>query len=420
MQLNKLTLDISWNYLSFFILAISGLIINFIIALSFSSEGLGIFNQTYAFFVIFSQFSVFGIHYSVLKLSAEVEEKSQSSSDVLLSGVLSVLLLSILFSSILYSLSGLISQILDSDAMSKTLKIVSPALIFFSLNKVLLSFVNGQERLKLFAIGNILRYIFMLGSLFLLIYLERDVSDIAYIFLIAEVFLSIYCIGITIKSVKFFKFNLIIVKCINHIKFGAKALLSGLSVELNSRADVVILGIFTSDSIVGVYSFFALVAEGLYNIFVVIKNIFNPKITKHVTQKDLKGLKTLIKKIQKIVYPSSFAIASMISIGMYVIISVIPDSNLYYENFVVLIILISSIVLISGIIPFEIILTLAGRPGLQSIQTFITLAFNVILNFILIPYFGAFGAALATASSYIIGAFLLNQFSLRSIGVKIL
>ena len=72
MQLNKLTLDISWNYLSFFILAISGLIINFIIALSFSSEGLGIFNQTYAFFVIFSQFSVFGIHYSVLKLSAEV------------------------------------------------------------------------------------------------------------------------------------------------------------------------------------------------------------------------------------------------------------------------------------------------------------------------------------------------------------
>ena len=324
------------------------------------------------------------------------------------------------FSSILYSLSGLISQILDSDAMSKTLKIVSPALIFFSLNKVLLSFVNGQERLKLFAIGNILRYIFMLGSLFLLIYLERDVSDIAYIFLIAEVFLSIYCIGITIKSVKFFKFNLIIVKCINHIKFGAKALLSGLSVELNSRADVVILGIFTSDSIVGVYSFFALVAEGLYNIFVVIKNIFNPKITKHVRQKDLKGLKTLIKKIQKIVYPSSFAIASMISIGMYVIISVIPDSNLYYENFVVLIILISSIVLISGIIPFEIILTLAGRPGLQSIQTFITLAFNVILNFILIPYFGAFGAALATASSYIIGAFLLNQFSLRSIGVKIL
>ena len=413
-------MQLSWNYLSFFILAISGLIINFIIALSFSSEGLGIFNQTYAFFVIFSQFSVFGIHYSVLKLSAEVEEKSQSSSDVLLSGVLSVLLLSILFSSILYSLSGLISQILDSDAMSKTLKIVSPALIFFSLNKVLLSFVNGQERLKLFAIGNILRYIFMLGSLFLLIYLERDVSDIAYIFLIAEVFLSIYCIGITIKSVKFFKFNLIIVKCINHIKFGAKALLSGLSVELNSRADVVILGIFTSDSIVGVYSFFALVAEGLYNIFVVIKNIFNPKITKHVRQKDLKGLKTLIKKIQKIVYPSSFAIASMISIGMYVIISVIPDSNLYYENFVVLIILISSIVLISGIIPFEIILTLAGRPGLQSIQTFITLAFNVILNFILIPYFGAFGAALATASSYIIGAFLLNQFSLRSIGVKIL
>jgi O-antigen/teichoic acid export membrane protein len=304
--------------------------------------------------------------------------------------------------------------------MSKTLKIVSPALIFFSLNKVLLSFVNGQERLKLFAIGNILRYIFMLASLLLLIYFKRVISDIAYIFLIAEILVTVYCIGITIKSIKFSNINLIIVKSVNHIKFGARALLSGISVELNSRADVVILGIFTSDSIVGVYSFFALVAEGLYNIFVVIKNIFNPKITKFIKQKDSIALKTLIKKIQKIVYPSSFAIALIVSIGIYVIVSVIPDSNLYYENFAVLIILISSIVIISGVIPFEIILTLGGRPGLQSIQTFITLAFNVILNFILIPYFGALGAALATASSYIIGAILLNQFSLRSIGVKIL
>lgn len=420
MQLNKLTLDISWNYLSFLVLAISGIVINFIIAVFYSAEGLGVFNQTYAFFVIFSQFSVFGIHYSVLKLSAEAEDKSQSSSDVLLSGIFSVLFLSIIFSSFLYFLSGLISEILDSAAMSKTLKIASPALIFFSLNKVLLSFVNGQERLKLFAIGNILRYIFMLASLLLLIYLKRVISDIAYIFLIAEILVTFYCIGITIKSIKFSKINLIILKSVNHIKFGARALFSGISVELNSRADVVILGIFTSDSIVGVYSFFALVAEGLYNIFVVIKNIFNPKITKFIKKKDLIALRTLIKKIQKIVYPSSFAIALIISISIYVIVSVIPDSNLYYENFAVLIILISSIVIISGVIPFEIILTLGGRPGLQSVQTFITLAFNVILNFILIPYFGALGAALATASSYIIGAILLNQFSLRSIGVKIL
>lgn len=420
MQLNKLTLDISWNYLSFIVLAISGILINFIIAVFFSSEGLGVFNQTYAFFVIFSQFSVFGIHYSVLKLSAEHQDESQSSSEVLLSGASSVLLLSTIFSGLLYFLSGYISEILESAVMSKTLKIVSPALIFFSLNKVFLSFVNGQEKLKLFAIGNILRYIFMLASLLILIYLKIDISNIGYIFLISEILVTIYCLSITVESIKIAKVKIILCKSINHIKFGARALLSGLSVELNSRADVVILGIFSSDSIVGIYSFFALIAEGLYNIFVVIKNIFNPKIAKLIQQKDFSGLKMLIRRIQKIVYPVSFTIACILSVGMYMIIAFLPESNLYYENYIVLIILISSIVIISGFIPFEIILTLGGRPGLQSIQTFITLVFNVTLNFILIPYFGAIGAAVATASSFIVGAILLNQFSSRSIKVKIL
>ena len=128
----------------------------------------------------------------------------------------------------------------------------------------------------------------------------------------------------------------------------------------------------------------------------------------------------LIGRIQKIVYPVSFTIACILSVGMYMIIEFLPESSLYYENYIVLIILISSIVIISGFIPFEIILTLGGRPGLQSIQTFITLVFNVTLNFILIPYFGAIGAAIATASSFIMGAMLLNLFSSRSIGVKIL
>jgi O-antigen/teichoic acid export membrane protein len=128
----------------------------------------------------------------------------------------------------------------------------------------------------------------------------------------------------------------------------------------------------------------------------------------------------MINKIQKFIYPASTLLAIVISILIYLIIPFIPDYYIYYENFIVLIILLFSIVLISGFIPFEIILTLGGHPGLQSILTVSTLIFNIFLNLLLVPYFFATGAAFATGASYIFGAILLNFFVFRVIGVKIL
>lgn len=420
MQLSKLTLDISWNYLSLLFLAVSGILINFIIAVFYSSDGLGIFNQTYAFFVIFSQFSVFGVHYSVLKLSSEEYGNEKMSSEILISGIFSSFFLSFIFAILLFFLSGFIANLLDSPLILNSLKVASPALILLSLNKVILSFINGQEKLKLFAIGNILRYLFMLLSLLFLVFMDTGIANIALVFLISEFLVLIYCLFIIRSYIRIGNIKTIYVNSVRHIRFGAKALLSGLSVELNSRVDVVILGIFTSDGIVGVYSFFALIAEGLYNIFVVVKNIFNPKIAKLLKKKDLIGLKDLIDKIQKFIYPASMLLAAVISSFIYLIIPFLPDNHIYYENFLVLNILVISIVLISGFIPFEIILTLGGRPGLQSIQTMSTLIFNILLNLLLVPYFLATGAALATGGSYIFGAILLNIFVFRVIGVKIL
>ena len=41
-------------------------------------------------------------------------------------------------------------------------------------------------------------------------------------------------------------------------------------------------------------------------------------------------------------------------------------------------------------------------------------AMNVVLNFILIPRFGAFGAAFATVVSYAVSAYILNAFDSRT------
>ena len=45
--------DTAWNYIAFFIMALTGLILNFFIAWKTGVETLGIFNQIYAIYVIF-------------------------------------------------------------------------------------------------------------------------------------------------------------------------------------------------------------------------------------------------------------------------------------------------------------------------------------------------------------------------------
>tara|TARA_B100000927_G_scaffold290604_1_gene289914 strand:- start:388 stop:1650 length:1263 start_codon:yes stop_codon:yes gene_type:complete len=420
MKLNKLFIDFSWNYVSFAILASSGVLINLLIAYFYSSEGLGVFNQTYAIFVIFSQFSVFGIHYSVLKVSSETKPNSLESKQILLSGLCSVLFLSSLVALILYFLSSPISILFDSPNIQKTLIIVAPALILISVNKVLLSFLNGQENLKQFAIGNIIRYVFMLISLFALIAYQAKIHQLAYIFLISELVVSTYSLFILKNFFQVYDFKKLVSMSVDHARFGFKALLSGLSVELNSRVDVVILGVFVGDSVVGVYSFFSMFAEGMYNIFVVFKNIFNPKITKFIRDQNLIGLRGLILYLQKIIYPLSFLIVIVISSIVYTIVFYLPDSQIYLDNFLILLILLASIFFISGFIPFELILTLGGKPGLQSLQTTSTLFFNIVLNILLVPIYFGLGASFATGLSYIFGMILLQVFSLRSIGIRII
>ena len=62
----------------------------------------------------------------------------------------------------------------------------------------------------------------------------------------------------------------------NHLRYGRSVVISGLSLELNARVDVLVLGGFLSSSYVGLYSFVAMLIEGFYQLIIVVKNFLNP------------------------------------------------------------------------------------------------------------------------------------------------
>ena len=53
---------------------------------------------------------------------------------------------------------------------------------------------------------------------------------------------------------------------IEHLNFGVKGFLSGALAEVNTRVDVILLGLYTNFTIVGIYTFAATFAEGFSQI----------------------------------------------------------------------------------------------------------------------------------------------------------
>ena len=130
-------------------MALSGILSNIIIIKVYTAADLGIYNLSYAFFVILSQLSCFGVHLSCLRFLSVEDEKNRSL--IIFSGMLLVFFISLVVSLVFYFLIlQFIHAFGDSD-LSKSLKLISLALIFYALNKVLMFSANGMRKMTLFA-----------------------------------------------------------------------------------------------------------------------------------------------------------------------------------------------------------------------------------------------------------------------------
>ena len=118
---HKLNRDISWTIGSFFILAVSGIVINLVIATFEDSSALGVFNQSYAIYIIISQMASFGIHYSVLRYSAYYKNNIIERKKILSTASLIALILGSISAIFLFFLAAGIGNILESNRVGLTL-----------------------------------------------------------------------------------------------------------------------------------------------------------------------------------------------------------------------------------------------------------------------------------------------------------
>jgi O-antigen/teichoic acid export membrane protein len=406
---SKFLSDCQWSYGAFALMATTGVILNFTIAAKLGVEGLGVFNQIYAIYVVSAHFAVLGIHESTQKHIAQHSNDKDLGNTIVLAALILASGCGIIVAGGMYLISDTIGQITNSPFVGRGVALISPGLFLFALNKVLMGVLNGKRRMKAFAVAQALRTLIILITCLITVWQELESYILGACFTIAETFLFVALFVITRPRIEYDQaWDKVFIWVCHHLSFGSRAVANGFLAESYIRVDILMLSIFVSDHAIGIYSFAALFIEGLYQIPGILRTIANPILVK-LTAPGENSL-ALVHFCRRTMFFSIATFSVMASCTLIVFPYFAPyfPDLLVDSSYPLLIILTSGLLVYSAFIPFDYIFIQAGMPGRQSLMMALNISLNIVLNLLLIPDFGVYGAAWATATSFILSSIVLN------------
>ncbi|MFC1525481.1 oligosaccharide flippase family protein [Candidatus Latescibacterota bacterium] len=415
---SKFGQDVLWNALSLVPLAGGGLVINLVIARARGSGALGVFSQVLAIYVVLSQMGVGGLQFSVLK---HVSHSQRDRGVCAETTVVAVLLASIVSGGIAcgcYGVAGQLGSLLGSASVGVGLRVIAPGLVLFSVNKVLIMALNGLQDMKAYAVFRALRPVLVCLGLIAAVLAGLPDAQLAVSVSAAEMVLLV-CLVVYING-RLFKIripNRFWELARAHMSFGARGVMSGILVELNTRVDILMLGFFSTDQAVGIYSVPAALAEGFSQLPLVARWNVDPILGRHFSEGTVSEIGPLAKRVRRVMVPIMVS-AGLLGAMVYPLVLglVVPEAPVMV-SWCILVIIFAGVVANSGFRPFSGILLQGGRPGAYTLLVGAVASANVVLNCVLIPLLGVYGAATATGGAFLLEALAIRVCAKRLLGV---
>lgn len=427
----KFQRDVLWNLASLAVLSVSGMLLLIVIGRAYDEATLGVFQQTATAYFIFSQLAVAGIDRSTLRAVAEHAQDREKRRSIIAGALVATVVLALVVTGLYWaSIGWLTTWFHDSPRVPMGLAVSAPGLFFFALNKVLLSVVNGMQRMRAFAVYQALRYLLLLLGLvgFLVLDVEREYGDrLAAIFSIEEAVLFLvlaYEVWRNAASAgerrpdrerkgAWRQWSR------EHLHFGLKSVASGVLLEVNTYVDTFMIGHFMTDSAVGVYAVASQIAQGLYQILWVLQNVFNPILAREIAARRFDELMVTIRKGRRWTY-AGMAGVGLVAVYLYpFVVNIMFDKPGFLASWTPFNYLMLGTVLAAGYIPFAQTLLMSGHPGWHTIYMVTTVMCNVIGNAVLIPILGLEGAAISTAASMFASVFILKAMVRWRVGLRL-
>ena len=389
-----------------FILKIFGSLFGYIFLLvvtrNFGAESWGVFVLCLAILNITSMLSRCGIDMASLKYVSQYNDNLSKVKGIYTIAISFIFIFSLLMSIILFLNSQLLaSYLFDKPHLADIFKTISFILIPFSILSLNSQTLRGLKKIKVFAfLHYTARFMFALIIFFISYYfIKIDNFNLPiYTFIISILICMIISSYYILPILKSKKINrLITIKQFFNTSY--PMMLSSSILLLMAWVDTLILGVYTSETDVGVFNVALKLALVTSIVIESVNSIVAPKISETYNNNLFKKFNVIVKQSTRIIFFTSLPIFILLLIFPEFLLSFFGSDFLSAKN--TLMILLVGQIFNSSCGSVGLILQMTGKQKIVQNVLFFSLILNIVLNFILIPKFGYKGAAIASSSSII-------------------
>ena len=382
--------------------SIAGIIINLMLAKYAGIVAVGQFNLLCILYFIIGQGAALGVHLSCLhyqslyKHTADAWHQSAQAACLMVAGS------GLFFGGLLLWLAKPVAILLQAPALAPSLVWLAGATFFYGCNKVFCSLLNAADRIYSLAFLQGIRPIVWMGTMFFgMLHHIVTTEFMGLVLLCGEI--AVFFFGLILLRTTWATItwtNKLLPLCAKHITFGLKAMPSHVVIELNAKIDVLILSAMTTDTVVGIYSFIALLAEGIFQGGVLVRTIINRRLVRTLAEANKTELQLLMKQTGRWNLGLTAAASAVLLLLYPHMVTLLNLDPSLLTGQVPLAIILVGILLSAYWAPFWMCLLLAGYPLAHTTMMLILCSINIIFNFLLIPFWGINGAATGTAMMF--------------------
>lgn len=400
-QVQSVLGNISWLWFDKVLRLGVGLVVGVWVARYLGAHSFGQLNFAQAFAVLFSPIAVLGVDAIVVRdivNRPDGQNVTLGTAFVLRqAGSLCAFLLAVV--AIMFVRPG--------EEITRLLVAIAAAAFFFQAFDVIDLWFQARVQSKFVVLARGIAFLVVAGLKVALILMQASLLAFAYAAL-AEIVLAcaglVFFYGRQTQSLWNWKFRQSRAKEL--LKESWPLFLAGISIAIYMRIDQVMLGYMLNDREVGIYSVAIKLVEIWYFIPIIIASSVFPGLAKARQDNDEfygRRLQILYDSVSGI----AFFIAILSSLFAHVIVSVLYGVEYAGAAPVLSIYAWASIPVFLNVASSQ-QLVIENRTRITLVRTIAGGVTNILLNLLLIPRYGASGAAIASLISYTIATFLLG------------
>jgi O-antigen/teichoic acid export membrane protein len=392
-----------------------GLVTSVIVARYYGAEVVGVLALVNSFFAVVTVFTLMGTNTSILRLIPEYTVKYSYASAYKLykKTRLVVILLSVILGIGLFFLSDWIAGfVFDRPDLGFLFMIASGVLVFKTLQNFSMQGIRAVQRIKAFALIQLITPIVYLILLIIFTFAYYNKYVPVYLQFINAIILalvSLWIITKTFKSKADSKEAIEIPSFKEILSISFPMFLTASIFVIMGQLATLMIGMFEAEEEVGYYATALKIATLTTFVLQAINTVVAPKFSELYHQGKIDDLFEVAKKSTKLIFWSALPlILIFVVFGKWIIIQLYGVE--FEKSFPILLILSVGLFVnaIAGSVGY--FMNMCGYEKTLRNVMFVSIIVAIVVNLILIPKIGVFGAAIATTITQVLWNITLTIF----------